>query len=232
MNEGELDVLVSHFDLFVAGIRRACADIGKKGAADPRTLIGYVDRAMVDLGTLRREIPIPPELVVEAKQLDRKLDEIAAQLRSEGKTPTPEAIIKQAYVTPSVVALLTKQSASVLEERTMRDSATHASDRSKEKEKKTPDERNYTFEFYHHPKFKACPRKLDYIDPDTLQWAHPSIAEGLRKDWKQAIAQCSKNEKAMTAANDYLETLRKKYGDLPGPELLRLEAEATKKRKA
>ena len=232
MTAGELDALVSRYITpFLEGIDRAVQDVGKLRAANERAIMAVLDQAVVAINRKRRELQTKPEAIAEAKELDRKMDEFASAMKAAGQTPTAEAIMKKVEESPAASAMVAKLDGAIRDQRALAWGAAHAAGRAKAKDENAANRRQMVFEFYHHPKFLSIPRTLTYIDPDTKMRVEPSTADGLRKDFAQAILQCDRDRNALMEANDYLETLRKKHKcDLPAAELLAKEAQEKKNR--
>lgn len=216
MNESALESLVVEF---LAGIRRAFADVKKKDAATHDMVMQQLNYAISEADKIRREEASKQQEVADAKELQRMVRAEAVQ--SKDASPSGEfdkvRILSRIHGSPSIMKLVTKQS-QLLVERGLSDLVTKQVDQLKGKIKPDDGTQGY-FEF--HKQFSYVRQAtFSYIDPDTKKPVRMPITEGRKKDWAQGILQSKRDTQNLIKANAVLEPLREIYGDLPGPELL------------
>lgn len=220
MNESELEAWLSQC---VDSIRRAFREVGRKGAEAHGVVVGYLDRAMVELGKIRREEVSAQDVIAEENELDQKVRDYVRK----APTSNRETILKKLYASPVTVALMDKQEAMFAR----RGHSAFVAERIAQEKRKQPDDPRQTyFDFRKAPEFHAVPQWFVYTDPDSGKPVKRSLAESLEKDWVQAIRQCEKTREVLHKANKILEPLRKLYGDLPPQELWANKLRDDKKR--
>jgi hypothetical protein len=221
MNESDLELLVSQF---LDGIRRAFRDVGRKGAAEYAIVMQQLNRAIFEADKIKREQLPSQEEIAESKGFDDRLQEHIEKTREKTGSLSKEQVLKQIHSSPVTMKLVAARNYALVE----RGLSAHVSNLI-ERAKRTPepdDERQTYFDFHKISEFRSVPKKLVFTDADTGKWRSVLFVEALAEDRKAYIAQCKKtierqeeDRERVAAADELLQPLVKKYGDLPGPQL-------------
>ena len=227
MNENDLELLVSQF---LEGMRRAFREVGRRGAADHSTVMEYLNRGIVGADKIKREELSRNEAIAEAIDLDQKIEDVIEKL-SEAGIPDRDAVIRRIKTSSTAKDAIARNAPLLIEQGL---AAKVSSKLTQKKREPTPseEERKQYQLFRESPEFVGVPASLVYVDPDTGKPVKKWLSEALERDWVQAIAQSKRNTEALYKANAVLEPLRRKHGDIPGPQLWAKKLKEDRRRQA
>lgn len=227
MNENDLELLVSQF---LEGMRRAFREVGKRGAAEHATVMEYLNRAIVGADRIKREEMSREESIAEAIELDQKIEEAIGKLSDVG-IPDRDAVIRRIKTSATAKDAIARNAPLLIEQGLAAKVSSKLTQKKREPSQSEEELRQYKL-FRESPEFVGVPAEFTYIDPDTGKPVKTWLSKALERDWVQAIAQSKRNTEALYKANAMLEPLRRKHGDLPGPQLWARKLKEDRRRQA